>query len=42
MVRVVIDDELRSAVIEFIVEMLNDPFCESVLLDTGGGRHCGQ
>lgn len=30
-----IEGELRSIVIEFIVEMLNDPRCESILLDTG-------
>lgn len=30
-----IDDELRPVVTEFIVEMLNDPHCESVLLDIG-------
>lgn len=30
-----IDDELHPIVTEFIVEMLNDPRCESVLLDTG-------
>lgn len=30
-----IDDELRPIVAEFIVEMLNDPHCESILLDTG-------
>ena len=30
-----IDDGLRHVVIEFIVEVLNDPRCESVLLDTG-------
>lgn len=30
-----IDDRLRPVVVEFIVEMLNDP-CESVLLDVGG------
>lgn len=30
-----IDDELRPIVTEFIVEMLNDPRCESLLLDTG-------
>ena len=30
-----IDDELRLIVTEFVVEMLNDPHCESVLLDTG-------
>lgn len=28
-----IDDELRPIVTEFIVEMLNDPRCESILLD---------
>lgn len=30
-----IDDELRSIVTQFVVEMLNDPCCESILLDTG-------
>lgn len=30
-----IDDELRSVVIEFVAEMLNDPRCKSVLLDVG-------
>lgn len=30
-----IDDALRPIATEFIVEMLNDPRCESVLLDTG-------
>ena len=30
-----IDDELRPIVTEFVAEMLNDPRCESVLLDTG-------
>ena len=30
-----IDDELRPIVSEFIVEMLNDPCCESILLDVG-------
>lgn len=30
-----IDDELRSVIIEFVAEMLNDPRCESVLLDVG-------
>lgn len=30
-----VDDELRPVVTEFIVEMLNDPRCESLLLDTG-------
>ncbi len=33
--RVVIDDELRPIVTEFVVEMLDNPRCESVLLDTG-------
>lgn len=28
-------DELRPIVSEFIVEMLNDPCCESILLDAG-------
>ena len=31
-----IDDELRPIVTEFVVEVLNDPRCESALLDTGG------
>lgn len=30
-----IDDELRPVVIEFVAEMLNDPCCESILLDVG-------
>lgn len=30
-----IDDGLRPIVTEFIVEMLNDPCCESILLDVG-------
>ena len=30
-----IDDGLRPIVTEFIVEMLNDPHCESILLDVG-------
>ena len=30
-----IDDGLRPIVTEFVVEMLNDPHCESILLDTG-------
>lgn len=30
-----IDDELRPIVTEFIVGMLDDPDCESVLLDVG-------
>jgi hypothetical protein len=31
----VIDGELRPVVTEFVVEMLNDLRCESILLDTG-------
>lgn len=30
-----IDGELRLIVTEFIVEILDDPRCESILLDTG-------
>ena len=30
-----IDDRLRPIVTEFIVEVLNDPCCKSVLLDVG-------
>lgn len=30
-----IDDGLRPIVTEFVAEMLNDPHCESVLLDVG-------
>ena len=30
-----IDDRLRPIVTEFIVEMLNDPRCKSILLDAG-------
>lgn len=30
-----IDDELRPIVVEFVAEMLNNPNCESILLDTG-------
>lgn len=30
-----IGDELRPIVTEFIMGMLNDPRCESILLDTG-------
>lgn len=33
--KIVIDDGLRLIVTEFIVEMLNDPRCKSVLLDVG-------
>lgn len=30
-----INDELLPVVTEFVAEMLNDPRCESILLDTG-------
>ena len=30
-----IDDGLRSIVTEFVAEMLDDPYCESILLDVG-------
>lgn len=30
-----IDDGLRPVVTEFVAEMLNDPRCESILLDVG-------
>lgn len=30
-----IDDELRLIVVEFVAEMLNDPNCESILMDVG-------
>lgn len=30
-----IDGELRPIVTEFVAEMLNDPCCESILLDVG-------
>lgn len=30
-----IDDELRPIVTEFVAAMLNDPYCESILLDVG-------
>lgn len=36
-----IDDDLRPVVTEFIVEMLNDPCCESVLLDVGEDARVG-
>lgn len=36
-----INDELRSVVTEFIVEMLNDPRCESILLDAGEDARVG-
>lgn len=32
-----INDELRPIVTEFVTEMLNDPCCESILLDVGEG-----
>ena len=30
-----VDDELRLIVTEFVVEILDDPRCESILLDVG-------
>ena len=33
--RIVIDDGLRPIVTGFVAEMLNDPCCESILLDVG-------
>lgn len=36
-----VDDELRSIVAEFIVEMLNDSHCESILLDAGKDARAG-
>lgn len=33
--KIVIDDGLRPIVTEFVAEMLNDPRCESILLDVG-------
>lgn len=30
-----IDDELRPIMTQFVAEMLNDPHCESILLDVG-------
>ena len=33
--KIVIDDGLRPIVIGFVAEMLNDPCCESILLDVG-------
>lgn len=35
MAGIVIDDELRPIVTQFVAEMLNDPRCESILLDVG-------
>lgn len=37
-----IDDELRPIVTEFIVQMLNDPCCKSVLLDVGEDAMVGR
>lgn len=36
-----IDGELRPIVIEFVAEMLNDPRCESTLLDVGEDARVG-
>lgn len=36
-----IDGELRPIVIQFVTEMLNDPRCESVLLDVGKDARVG-
>lgn len=36
-----IDDELRPIMTQFISEMLNDPRCESILLDTGEDARTG-
>ena len=36
-----INDELHSIVTEFVVEMLNDPHCESILLDVGKDARVG-
>lgn len=36
-----IDNELRPIATEFIAEMLNDPRCESILLDTGRDARVG-
>lgn len=36
-----IDNELRPIVTEFVAEMLNDPCCESVLLDVGEDARVG-
>lgn len=36
-----IDGGLRPIVIEFVAEILNDPRCESVLLDTGEDARVG-
>lgn len=39
--KIVIDDGLRPIVTEFVVEMLNDPCCESILLDVGEDARVG-
>lgn len=39
--KIVIDDDLRPIVTEFIAEMLNDPRCESILLDVGEDAMAG-
>ena len=36
-----IDDELFPIVTEFVMEMLNDPHCKSVLLDVGEDARAG-
>ena len=36
-----IDDELRPIVTEFVAERLNDPHCESILLDVGDDARVG-
>lgn len=36
-----INDELRPVVTEFVVEMLSDPCCESILLDVGEDARVG-
>lgn len=36
-----IDDELRPIVTQFVAEMLNDPHCESILLDVRGDARVG-
>lgn len=36
-----IDDGLRPIVVEFVAEMLNDPCCESILLDVGEDARVG-
>lgn len=36
-----INDEFRPVVIEFVAEILNEPCCESILLDTGEDARVG-